>query len=54
MKDVFEILEDIYDVQKNNPPIKNNPTIPDNFTKISFEKNKSDWKFLSKNIMQIM
>ena len=48
VNDVFEILQEVYDVDLKNPPIKNNPTIPDNFTKISFEKKKEeDWKFLS-------
>ena len=48
VNDVFEILQEVYDVDLKKPPIKNNPTIPDNFTKISFEKKKEeDWKFLS-------
>ena len=45
----FEILEDIYDVQMNNPPNKNDPRIPNEFIKKSFEaKNKSDWEYIKK------
>ena len=46
---VFEILKDVYGVDLSNPPIRNNPYIPDNFTKDIFEKReKSKWLSLSK------
>ena len=45
----FEILEDIYDIEVSNPPNKNDPRIPNEFIKKSFEaKNKSDWEFIKK------
>ena len=38
----------------NNPPNKNNPRIPNEFIKKVLKKNKSDWEYIEKNIMQIM
>ena len=44
----FEILEEVYDVDLKNPPIKNNPLLPDSFVKNNFEnKTKLDWESLS-------
>tara|TARA_A100001011_G_C14191335_1_gene791463 strand:+ start:91 stop:573 length:483 start_codon:yes stop_codon:yes gene_type:complete len=46
---VFEVLKDVYGVDLNNPPIRNNPYIPDSFMKNIFEKReKSEWILLSK------
>ena len=45
---VFQILQDIYGVDINSPPIKNNPSLPDSFIKKKFEnKLKNEWVFLS-------
>ena len=45
---VFQILQDIYGVDINSPPIKNNPSIPDAFIKKNFEsKLKTEWVLLS-------
>lgn len=47
LKPTFEILEDVYGVQMNNPPNKNNPSVPNEFIKKIFEaKKKSDWKYI--------
>ena len=47
LKASFEILEDVYGVQMNNPPNKNNPSVPNEFIKKIFEsKKKSDWKYI--------
>ncbi len=44
----FKILEEVYDVDIKDPPIKNNPLLPDSFIKGSFEnKTKLDWELLS-------
>ena len=44
----LEILEEVYDVDLKNPPIKNNPLLPDSFVKNNFEnKTKLDWESLS-------
>ncbi len=46
---VYKILEEVYGVNVNSPPIKNNPSIPDSFTKKIFEKKlKNEWLLLSK------
>ena len=45
----FEILNDIYKIDINDPPILNNTDIPDIFIKDEFEnKSKSDWIALKK------
>ena len=45
---VFQILQDIYGVDINSPPIKSNPSIPDSFIKKNFEnKLKTEWVLLS-------
>ena len=36
LKNTFKILEDIYGVQINNPPNKNDPRLPDDFIKKTF------------------
>ena len=42
-------MEEVYGVNVNSPPIKNNPSIPDSFTKKIFEKKlKNEWLLLSK------
>ena len=46
---VFQILQDIYGVDINSPPNKNNPSIPDSFIKKTFENRlKTEWVLLSK------
>ena len=46
---VYEILQKVYGVELNTPPIKNNPYIPDSFIQKSFEKkSKQEWISLSK------
>ena len=45
---VFQILQDIYGVDINSPPIQNNPSVPDSFIKKKFKnKLKNEWVFLS-------
>ncbi len=47
LKDVFEMLKDIYGVDINNPPNQNDPSIPDEFIKKKFEeKEKTDWEYI--------
>ena len=47
--DVYEILKDVYGVNLNSPPIKNNPYIPDTFIKKVFEDRlKPEWLMISK------
>ena len=44
---VYQILQDVYGVQINSPPIKNNPSIPDAYIKSIFEnKLRTEWLFL--------
>ena len=46
---VYQILQDVYGVNINSPPVKNNPSIPDAFIKNIFEnKSKAKWLLLSK------
>ncbi len=45
---VFQILQDVYGIDINSPPIKNNPKLPDSFIKKNFEnKLKTEWVLLS-------
>ena len=45
----FKILKDIYGVEINNPPNKNDPRLPEEFIKKTFEeKQKSDWEYIQK------
>ena len=45
----FEILNDVYKIDINNPPILNNTDIPDIFIKDEFEnKSRTDWIALKK------
>ncbi len=45
----FSILKDIYDIEKNKPPQKNNPSISDKYIKNLFEKKTIDnWIYLKK------
>ena len=40
----FEILQNVYGIERDRPPQKNNPSIPDKFIKKNFEKKTSnDW-----------
>ena len=46
---VYEILKDVYGVNINSPPIKNNPYIPDTYIKKIFENRlKPEWLIISK------
>ena len=46
---VYEILKDVYGVNVNSPPIKNNPYIPDTYIKKIFENRlKPEWLIISK------
>ena len=41
------MLKDIYGIDINNPPNRNNPSIPDEFIKKIFEeKKKTDWEYI--------
>ena len=47
LKNTFNILKDIYGVEINNPPNKNDPRLPEEFIKKTFEaKQKSDWEYI--------
>ena len=49
LKNTFKILKDIYGVEINNPPNKNDPRLPEEFIKKTFEeKQKSDWEYIQK------
>ena len=46
-KTTFEILENVYDVNIKNPPVKHNPYLPNKFVKKVFEnKTERDWKLV--------
>ena len=47
LKDAFEILKDVYNIEMTYPPNKFDPHIPDEFIKKSFEaKLKTDWEYI--------
>ena len=49
LKNTFKILKDIYGVEINNPPNKNDPRLPEKFIKKTFEaKQKTDWEYIEK------